>query len=255
VTVRIIVAAHKPYRMPEDRMYLPLHVGKAGKDVDLGFQGDDTGENISEKNPSFCELTGIYWAWKNLDADYIGLCHYRRHFRGRRGRDKWASILTEPEAKSLLCETDVLLPRRRNYFIETVYNQYVHAHPAEGLDLALRLAGETGPAFEQAAEGLKTRTWTHIYNMFIMKREIFQDYCAWLFPILFRLEETLDTSGYSAYDRRVFGFVAERLLDVYLEGTGTAYREIPAMFMENQNWIKKGGAFLKRKITGGRNHG
>ena len=71
--IRVIVAAHKAYRMPEDPMYLPLHVGKAGKELELGFQGDNTGENISEKNPSFCELTGIYWAWKNLDADYVGL--------------------------------------------------------------------------------------------------------------------------------------------------------------------------------------
>lgn len=78
----MIVAAHKAYRMPEDPMYLPLHVGKAGKSLELGFQGDDTGDNISEKNPEYCELTGLYWAWKNLDADYIGLSHYRRYFRG-----------------------------------------------------------------------------------------------------------------------------------------------------------------------------
>lgn len=88
MNIKLIVAAHKAYRMPRDPMYLPLHVGKAGKDLDLGFQGDNTGDNISEKNATFCELTGIYWAWKNLSADYVGLCHYRRHFRGKPGRDK-----------------------------------------------------------------------------------------------------------------------------------------------------------------------
>lgn len=76
--IKIIVAAHKKYHMPEDSCYLPLHVGKKGKD-DLGYLGDDTGDNISEKNPYYCELTGLYWAWKNLKADYIGLVHYRRH--------------------------------------------------------------------------------------------------------------------------------------------------------------------------------
>ena len=65
--------------MPQDDMYLPVHVGASGKN-DLGYTKDNTGENISELNPSFCELTGLYWAWKNLDADYIGLAHYRRHF-------------------------------------------------------------------------------------------------------------------------------------------------------------------------------
>ncbi len=246
--ITMIVAAHKAYRMPEDPMYLPLHVGKAGKNLELGFQGDDTGENISGKNPSFCELTGVYWAYRNLEADYVGLCHYRRYFRGRRGKDKWNCILTEQEAEALLQKAPVVLPKRRNYYIETVYNQYVHSHPAEGLDLALSLAAAQGASYRQAAERLKHRSWTHIYNMFLMRRDIFDGYCQWLFDILFQVEQQLDTSAYSAYDKRVFGFVAERLLDVYLEANGIAYTECPVMFMEHQDWLKKGGSFLLRKF-------
>ena len=89
VDIKVIIATHKKYRMPEDKLYLPLHVGAEGKTdeegnpLDLGYQKDNTGENISELNPSFCELTGLYWAWKNLDADYVGLAHYRRHFMGK----------------------------------------------------------------------------------------------------------------------------------------------------------------------------
>lgn len=252
MNIKLIVAAHKAYRMPQDPMYLPLHVGKAGKNLDLGFSGDDTGENISEKNPTFCELTGIYWAWKNLDADYVGLCHYRRHFRGKRGRDKWDCILTTAQAEMLLETSDVILPKRRNYYIETAYSQYAHAHPAEGLDLALRLAAAQGESYARAVEAMKRRSWTHIYNMFLMKREIFDGYCTWLFDILFQVESGVDISGYSQYDRRVFGFLGERLLDVYLEANGIAYTEIPVMFMEKQNWLKKGGAFIKRKFIRGK---
>ena len=80
--IKVIVAAHKPYRMPQDSMYLPLHVGRALADHNLGWQGDNTGDNISLKNPYYCELTGLYWAWKNLKADAIGLVHYRRFLRG-----------------------------------------------------------------------------------------------------------------------------------------------------------------------------
>lgn len=252
MNIKLIVAAHKAYRMPQDPMYLPLHVGKAGKNLDLGFSGDDTGENISEKNPTFCELTGIYWAWKNLNADYVGLCHYRRHFRGKRGRDKWDCILTTAQAEMLLETSDVILPKRRNYYIETAYSQYAHAHPAEGLDLALRLAAAQGESYARAVEAMKRRSWTHIYNMFLMKREIFDGYCTWLFDILFQVESGVDISGYSQYDRRVFGFLGERLLDLYLEANGIAYTEIPVMFMEKQNWLKKGGAFIKRKFIRGK---
>ena len=93
-TVTIVVATHKKYEMPKDKMYLPLHVGAEGKMdpngnvLDLGYVKDNTGDNISEKNSSYCELTGLYWAWKNLTADYIGLVHYRRYFGKRDKRLK-----------------------------------------------------------------------------------------------------------------------------------------------------------------------
>ena len=79
MNIKILVAAHKQYWMPEDSVYLPLHVGAEGK-ADLGYTKDNMGDNISAKNPNFCELTGLYWAWKNLEADYVGLVHYRRYF-------------------------------------------------------------------------------------------------------------------------------------------------------------------------------
>ena len=78
--IKILVATHKKYKMPSDtNMYLPIHVGCEGK-KNLGFQGDNSGENISDLNPYYCELTGLFWAWKNLDCDYLGLVHYRRYF-------------------------------------------------------------------------------------------------------------------------------------------------------------------------------
>lgn len=253
MNIKVIVAAHKAYRMPEDPMYLPVHVGREGKDMELGFQGDNTGaDHISQKNGTFCELTGLYWAWKNLDAEYIGLAHYRRHFCGKKGKDKWSGILSTEEASALLERCDVLLPKRRNYYIETAYNQYVHAHPAEPLDRMLSLAAATGENYAAVVDHMKKRTWTHLYNMFIMKKEIFDGYCGWMFPILFELEGTLDISGYSQYDRRVFGFLAERMLDIYLEANSIPYREVPVMFMEHQNWLKKGSAFLKRKFFPGK---
>ena len=79
MATKIIIAAHKQYRMPDDPVYVPVQVGAAcnkdadGNPVDLGFLKDNSGDNISAKNPHFCELTGLYWAWKNLEADHLGL--------------------------------------------------------------------------------------------------------------------------------------------------------------------------------------
>ena len=141
MNAKIIIATHKKYRMPSDEMYVPVHVGAAGK-ADLGYTRDDSGDNISLKNKNYCELTGLYWAWKNLDADCIGLAHYRRHFSIKPKSDRWASILNAQELENLMADADVVLPKPRNYFIESNYSQYVHAHHAIDLDTTRQILSE-----------------------------------------------------------------------------------------------------------------
>ena len=245
--VKIIVATHKTYRMPSDEMYIPVHVGAAGKNS-LGYTGDNTGDNISEKNKNYCELTGLYWAWKNLNADYIGLSHYRRHFSIKPQSDRWASILTKEQLELLLKDCDVVLPKPRNYFIESNYSQYAHAHHAIDLDTTRAILSEKYPEYIPVYDNYMKRTTGHRFNMFIMKKEKFDAYCSWLFDVLFELERRLDISQYSQNDSRVFGFVSERLIDAWLETNSVKYKEIPCMFMEKQNWLVKGFNFLKRKF-------
>ena len=246
--IRIIIATHKPYWMPEDPMYLPVHVGAAGKDS-IGFQRDDEGENISRKNANYCELTGLYWAWKNLDADYIGLAHYRRHFsNGKRFGGKKEKVILREELEEKLKEADVLLPNPRNYRIETNYSQYVHAHHARDLATTRKILAEKDPEYIRAWDESMKKPTGHRFNMFVMKKDLFDAYCAWLFSILSELEQRLDISSYSDYDKRVFGFVSERLLDVWIGTNRIGYLDIPYVFMENQNWLVKGGNFLRRKL-------
>ena len=247
--VKIIVATHKTYRMPSDEMYIPVHVGAAGKNS-LGYTGDNTGDNISENNKNYCELTGLYWAWKNLNADYIGLSHYRRHFSIKPQSDRWASILTKEQLELLLKDCDVVLPKPRNYFIESNYSQYAHAHHAIDLDTTRAILSEKYPEYIPVYDNYMKRTTGHRFNMFIMKKEKFDAYCSWLFDVLFELERRLDISQYSQNDSRVFGFVSERLIDAWLETNSVKYKEIPCMFMEKQNWLVKGFNFLKRKVVG-----
>ena len=257
--IKILVAAHKKYWMPSDGIYLPLHVGaegktdEAGQPLDLGYIKDNTGDNISIKNKNYCELTGLYWAWKNLDADYIGLAHYRRHFTLKKKGDKKQRPITGAELEGLLRKNDVLLPKKRNYFIETNYSQYVHAHHAIDLETTRQIISEQCPEYLKAYDRSMKRTTGHRFNMFIMKKDKFDAYCEWLFDILFELEKRLDISDYSANDARVFGFVSERLIDPWLETNHIKYKEIPYVFMEKQNWLIKGGNFLKRKLGKKRN--
>ena len=248
----ILVAAHKKYWMPEDDVYLPLYVGAAGKD-DLGYTRDDSGDNISLKNPNYCELTGLYWAWKNLDADYIGLCHYRRYFTKKEAHSiegKRSEILSAADWERLLSAHPVIVPGKRKYYIETNRSHYNHAHPAIGLDETEAIIREKYPAYEAAFRDVMQKTSAHMFNMFVMRRDHFDAYMTWLFDILFALEQRVDTTGWDTFQQRIYGFVSELLLDVWLEANEIPYAEQNVSFMEKQNWLKKGGLFLKRKLVG-----
>ncbi|MBQ1397862.1 MAG: DUF4422 domain-containing protein [Clostridia bacterium] len=267
-TVKIIVAAHKAFRMPQDEMYLPLHVGAEGKKdqngqpLDIGFVRDNTGDNISLKNPGYCELTGLYWAWKNLDADYIGLAHYRRHFSLHRKRDPFDGVLKYSELEPLLRNKRVIIPTKRRYYIESLYNHYKHTHYISQLDETRRIIEEKYPDYLPSFDRVVRRTWGHMFNMMIMERGLVDDYCRWLFDILFELEKRMkagmvEMPALSSFQARFYGRISEIIFNVWLDyqlRTGRISRkdmyEIPCRFMEKVDWFKKIRGFLKAKYFG-----
>lgn len=251
--IKVVIATHKKYDMPSDKMYLPLQVGAEGKN-DLGYEKDNTKDNISLKNPYFCELTGLYWAWKNLkeDEDYIGLAHYRRHFASKKinKKDLFNSVLTKDEASKLLNNTDIIVPKKRNYYIENLYSHYEHTMYIEPLDITGQILQERYPEYMLEFDKLKTRRSAHMFNMFIMKKDKLDEYCTWLFDILFELEKRVDNSKYDSFHARFYGRVSELLLDVWLNTKGYSYKEVKVISMEKVNWWKKGTSFLKAKFLG-----
>lgn len=251
--IKIIVATHKKYQMPKEDIYLPLQVGKEGKEG-LGYQEDNQGENISEKNPYFCELTGLYWAWKNLKSDYIGLVHYRRYFTNKRylpkeETEKFKHVLNKEEIEKILeNDVDIILPKKRKYYIENLYSHYKHTMYIEPLDETRKIIEEKYPEYLNEFNKLHKRTSAHMFNMFIMKREYLDDYCTWLFDILFELEKRINIAQYDAFHARFFGRVSELLLDVWINKNQLEYKEVKVMDMQNINWFKKGIAFIMAKF-------
>ena len=259
--IRVIVAAHKPYRMPTDPMYLPLFVGSAGKENISGTRGgalevfarDDRGENISAKNPNFCELTGVYWAWKNLNADAVGLAHYRRHFGHANKKDIMSGALKETEAVKLFETADILVPKKRRYFIETLASHYSHTHDAKHLELAGKAIERICPEYTEAYKKAIGRTWGYMFNMFIMRKKYLDEYCEFLFPILFELENEISTEGLSAFEARLFGRISELLFNAFIivkKEQGVKVTEVPMFSTEKVPWGKKILAFLMAKFSG-----
>lgn len=250
--IKILVATHKPYWMLVDNIYLPVHVGKEGKE-NIGFIGDNTGDNISTKNANYCELTGLYWAWKNLSADYIGLCHYRRYFTRSNPvncEKKKQAILSCNEWEKILEKYPIIVPDKRKYYIETNRSHYNHSHYAKDLDITEKIIQEKYPQYIVAFTKVMNRTWAHMFNMFVMRKDYFNEYCTWLFDVLQELESRTDITKYDAVEARIYGYISELLLDVWLETKQYEYYEQNVAFLEPQNWLKKSGLFLKRKFMG-----
>ncbi|MFD1672042.1 DUF4422 domain-containing protein [Agrilactobacillus yilanensis] len=250
--IKILTATHKLYPMPERAPYLPIFVGKALHPLlEVPYIGDDTGRNISVKNATYSELTAQYWAWQNLNtADAVGLVHYRRYFQGdqRHGAIN-QRLLTQDALETLFQTTAVIVPKRRHYYVETNRSHYIHAHHQTGLDLARLIISRDYPAYLRAFDWQMQQTSAHMFNMFVMKQSQFQAYSGWLFDILFKIEAQLDIATYTPYERRVYGFISELLLDVWLKTTQQKYTEIPFLCTESQHWLKKGPQFLARKLA------
>lgn len=247
---KIYVVSHKAYDMPASSLYQPMQVG-FGEDLE-GFLRDNTGDNIAHKNANYSELTAIYWLWKNSQDDFVGIDHYRRLLADDRRIEEEKAVLGEDRLHELLEEYDIVLPKVRNYYIETNYSQYAHAHYAKDLDLTREIVEERCPEYLDAFDARMRMTKGHKLNMMIARKDVFNAYCEWLFGILFELEGSVDISNYSDYDKRIYGFISERLLDVWIDYQGLKVYELPVIETEKVNWLVKGSKFLIRKFRGKR---
>lgn len=249
----MLVATHKHAPMPQDSLYLPVHVGHARSNLELDYQPDDSGENISSLNPSFCELTALYWAWKNLPDVDLGLSHYRRYFAGNEVGPRGSKILGGDEAAELLATNHVVLGRPRNYLIETVENHYRNGHHGTDLDVLREVVGDHSPAMINAYDEVFSGTSLSLYNMFLGRREVVDAYAAWVFPILRDASSQIDNESRTTYQQRTFGYLGERLLNVWVHSQAdqlsVAYRRI--VNTEGEPKLKKAVGFLKRKLRGG----
>ena len=251
--IKVLVVAHKFYKMPKDSIYMPIQVGNA-KESFKGFYRDNMGDNIADKNPRLCELTAVYWAWKNLKSDYIGVTHYRRHFTKSRKisrifRNKLDLVLTRSQLEAELNKDVVIVPNKRKYYIETIESHFIHLPYTFERDYRVlrQVIDELTPEYISAYDTVMNRTWAHMFNMFIMKREWFEEYCNWLFSILLECDRRIDVTGYSYAEKREVAYFGEFMLDIWMEKKGIPYKELDVIFLEKQNLIKKALLLIVRK--------
>lgn len=209
--IKIFVATHVRFNPPKNDIYVPLHVGKLGKN-DLGYLGDDTGENISDLNYLYGELTGLYWIWQNIsDVKYAGMCHYRRYFL-----NDSKDIMTEEDYLEILKDHDAIVPRAMKCDKEkTYYEHYAQAHNRNDLDAVKNALNKLYPEYYSAFEQAMNGNIFYWGNLVVTKLSVLKSYAEWLFNIFAEAGESINVQDYDSYHRRVYGFLSEQMFYVY----------------------------------------
>ena len=256
----ILVCCHKKDFCYNGEGYLPIQVGKSNTSVDLGITGDDSGDNISNKNPNFCELTAQYWLWKNPPStQFIGLNHYRRYFDYKKQAHgsyffqnfspveiKESTLEIPDNLEDIFKDHDVILAEPITYPYSLLIHyciQHNKTDLAELRDTISVLYPDYLSAFDKVMHGNKCS----LCNMFIMRKEDFFKYSTWLFNILFTLEERINISQ-DSYQSRVFGFMAERLLNVYIYHNNLNPKYYPIIMVDNKKKLNKIKGIIKNKL-------
>jgi hypothetical protein len=254
----VYIITHKLYnRFTDCISYKNVQVGACKGHLPGMDYYDDGGENISVKNPNYCELTGLYWIWKNrlekdqANGDYIGLVHYRRYFSRHYGRE----ALSDSEIRKLLGKGDIILPFN-NVDPRTVRAMYCeHSGFQEDLDRVRKILTDKYPDYVADYDSFMEGHDNYFFNMFISRPELANRYCRWLFDILFALEPLVDLDSYNSYQKRIYGFLSERLLNVWVRHNHLKVVETGVINTEEREKpVREVMIAFKRTLCSGRVH-
>lgn len=253
--VKLLICYHKKAELYKDEVLTPIHVGRAlaEKNMDHASEnykwlmanmiGDNTGDNISNKNDSYNEMTALYWAWKNYEKlgnpDYIGLMHYRRHFVFRESnqivenirnynKDIYFDIInySEEHVREFVEGCDFVTHIGR---VQNVYNHFIENQRKTDIDLVNKIVLEKYPEYKAVMDEYYAGNDSNFCNMTIFSKKIFFDYCEWIFTILKEFEKRVDIT-----EKRFF--ISERLSGIFIanlmKDENMKYKVLPIAFID-----------------------
>lgn len=249
VSIYVINRADQESDLLENDVFHPITCGSVFLKKDRNFLRDDIGENISKKRDSFCEFTTIYWVWKNRRTDYVGFCHYRRYlsFADKEYPVDGSGLVIEEfvspeliskysindnEIISAVTKNDVVTARpidlRKTTPTYKSLMDYCETRKEDfflsDLRILREIIKERHPELVPFADDYYEQPLTHFYNCFIIKWDLFDNFCKFLFDVLFELEKRIDTKFYSEHRKRIIGFCGEQLYGIWLSYIKTKFQ-------------------------------
>ncbi len=228
--LQIFIVTHKENYIPNIEGYSPIEVGAFFHDKKICDIRDNIGDNISSKNPNYCELTAYYWIWKNVTAKYVGLVHYRRFLSSKRISDDERYFLSKKKTLELLEKYDAIFPETIMWKDYTVAEAYDHGSGHyKDLEILRGVISDICPEYLGVYDQVTSGHEASYSNILVIKKQLFDLYCEWLFTILSETEKRVDISNYTVEEKRIFGFMSEILLNVWSQYNQISYYNMPVV--------------------------
>ncbi|MFR0569062.1 DUF4422 domain-containing protein [Bifidobacterium apri] len=246
MSIEILVATSKRINFELPSIYKPVQINcKNAREIIPEYYHDNTGENISIKNPYYCELTALYWGWKNSKADIIGLCHYRRYFS--KFENPWFDSffrttdrhlvddsITAQQIDQYLKKYDVIVGMPHLPFPDTAYEDLKKSCYEKDIKALIYVMKEYYTNDYETLIHVLNKQNLFYFNMLICKKETMDDYCRWLFGILEKVEKICDLTGYNRQRKRLYGYLAEVLLNVYVTERHLRTKNVELLLINSQ---------------------
>lgn len=224
--IHIYVSYHKPFMKIEDQCFIPIQTGRAIAAEELDMIGDNTGENISHLNPAFSELVSQYWAWKNdrSDCDYIGFLHYRRYLNFNKSQyyqldNKDIAIrefgLNQKDIEEAIAGYDFILPSAIG--VGNMYRNTCNPFGPAFADKLIATMKAVKPEYSNAIDRFYNSSTAYLYNLYIMKKELYDEFCEFMFGTLLSLREEIGLTPPISEFPRFFGYTAEQFINIYMD--------------------------------------
>ena len=232
---KIFVITHKKFKMNNIKDYVPLQVGAdINTNLKTNYLKDNVGDNISSRNRNYCELTGVYWLWKNYnDIDNIGICHYRRFFSKKMVSTNEKYFLRSTEIEEIIKQYDIILPKKLRTKGTTVYRNFIaNSVKEKDIENTKKVLKKLFPDYLEEFNKILESSHLSFANMMITRKKIYDQYCEWLFKILFEVEKITDFSKRTNQQLRVFGYLSEILLNVWVNTNKLKIKYFPVVQTE-----------------------
>lgn len=247
--LKVVVAAHEPTWVPDEAAYVPVLAGAATLSDDApvpeGWLRDDAGDNISSHHGSLGELCALYWAWKNLRADWLGLACGRRYLASNYHLDRRRRVASADFLMHRLEGRGMVLPSEANHLVVTNATLFSREHDPLLLDVATDVLSEVDPACVGPWERSLRVPRGHQTGLFVMRRDLADEWCAWLFEVLLDVEASFAGVAPEALGGGALQALGGMLMDAWLDARGSRWVEVSSVRVDGRRRTPSQASYLE----------